>query len=70
VLGVKEGVLSVALTSPPVDGEANAELVQLLAKALGVSKSSIRIVSGSGGRRKILAVSGMCQSDLLERLAG
>jgi len=27
ILGVREGMLEVALAAPPVDGEANAELI-------------------------------------------
>jgi hypothetical protein len=68
VLGVQDGALSVALQAPPVDGEANAELVKLLAKMLGVSKSKLRFVAGSSGRRKILAVTGLTRSELLARL--
>ena len=41
VVGVQDGALKVALTAPPVDGAANEALKKLLAKSLGVSKSSV-----------------------------
>jgi hypothetical protein len=62
VVGVRQGALSVALTSPPVDGAANAELTKLLAKALGVAKSAVRIVTGESGRRKLVEVDGIDQA--------
>lgn len=64
ILGVHEGVLKVALTAPPVDGAANAALIRLLAKALGVTKSNITIVRGERGRDKVLEVRGVDPSEL------
>lgn len=52
VVGEKEGVLEVAVSAPPADGEANAELIATLAKHYGVTKSSIEIVSGQSSRLK------------------
>lgn len=54
-----EGAVKVRLTSPPVDGAANAELIKLLAKELGVSRSDIAIVSGETSKTKRLRVSGV-----------
>lgn len=52
-------VLRVRVTAPPADGAANAAVVALLAKHLGVSKSAISIVSGATSRTKVIEVSGM-----------
>ncbi len=46
------------VTAPPEDGKANAALVKLLAKKLGVAKSRIAIARGATSRRKILHVAG------------
>lgn len=54
-----DGALAVALKAPPVDGAANAELIAVLARALGVGKSAVRVVSGSTGRRKLIEVAGI-----------
>jgi uncharacterized protein YggU (UPF0235/DUF167 family) len=41
-----------------VDGRANRELAELLAAAFGTRRSAVEILSGAGGRRKRVAVSG------------
>lgn len=44
--------IKVALTAPPVDGEANTALIILLAKRVGLPKSAVRLVSGEKSREK------------------
>ncbi|MCE2766159.1 MAG: DUF167 domain-containing protein [Fimbriimonadaceae bacterium] len=46
------------VNAPPVDGEANAALVLLISKSLGVTKSSVRIVRGETSRVKEVEVDG------------
>ena len=46
------------VASPPVDGAANAALVKLVAKTLGVSKSAVAITSGETARIKTLEIAG------------
>lgn len=62
------GVLKIALASPPVDGKANATLIKYLSKGLGVSKSSVRLLSGDTSREKRIEVVGLSTDDLLEAL--
>jgi uncharacterized protein YggU (UPF0235/DUF167 family) len=45
------------LRSSPVDGKANAELVDLLARHFGCPKSSIAVISGSSARLKLVRIS-------------
>ena len=59
VLGEHDGALKVALTAPPVDGEANAALVAFLAKKLGVPKRDVRITQGASSKRKTLEAEGV-----------
>ena len=59
VVGTHGDALKVRLSAPPVDGAANTELVAFLAKRLRVPKSSISIVSGDRGRRKVVDVAGI-----------
>lgn len=61
--------LPVAVAAPPSDGEANAELVAVLARALGVPKGAVRIAGGMSSRNKVVAVRGLSEAELLERLA-
>lgn len=51
-----DGTFIIHLKSPPVDGKANQELIQLLAKELGVSKAAIRIKSGSTSKLKRIEI--------------
>ena len=59
VLGEHAGALKIALTAPPVDGEANAALIAFLAKKLGVSARQVRIVFGERGKTKRIEVEGI-----------
>ncbi len=59
VVGEHGDALKVQLAAPPVDGEANAELVALLGRLLGVSKRQISMVSGAASRRKRVRVTGV-----------
>ena len=51
-------VLRVRVTAVPDKGRANAAVIALMAKALGVSKSAISLRSGETSRFKTLAVAG------------
>jgi uncharacterized protein (TIGR00251 family) len=61
-------VLKVRVAAPPVDGQANAALLKLIAKTLGVARSSVTIASGEGARVKMLEVQGMDEAELAARL--
>jgi uncharacterized protein YggU (UPF0235/DUF167 family) len=61
-------LLKARVSAPPVDGEANAALIKLIAKALGVSRSSVSIASGEGARVKVLAVEGLDEAEARRRL--
>ncbi len=68
ISGVRAGVLRIRVTAPPVDGQANAAAIALLAEALGVPKSRIRLVKGASSREKTLAVESMSQEEVNQRL--
>jgi uncharacterized protein (TIGR00251 family) len=51
-----DGSLTVRLKSPPVDGKANQELIEILAKKFGVAKSQIVIKSGLFSRNKLIEI--------------
>ncbi len=50
--------LSISVNAAPEDGKANAAVIALLAKALGVAKSAISVTQGATARRKTLHVAG------------
>src|SRR5580698_1022792 len=69
IAGVREGALEVRLAAPPVDGEANDELVAVLATALGVPRKDVHVVHGTSSRIKRVEVTGLGVDDVRARLA-
>lgn len=54
-----DGTLKVRLQSPPVDGAANDELVQVLATAFDVSRRAVTITGGVYARTKRVRIDGV-----------
>ena len=66
-------VAAVAVTEPPEDGKANAALERLLAKALHLPKSAVRVTHGGKSRNKTVTIDGKPEdlmSQLTELLSG
>jgi len=59
---VRQERLVVAVTAPPVDGEANRALVDALSRAVGVARSQVEIVRGDGSRRKTVRIRGVTRA--------
>lgn len=59
IVGPYGDALKVKLTSPPVEGKANRELIELLAKEFGIHKKDIEIVSGQSSKNKIVKLYGV-----------
>jgi uncharacterized protein (TIGR00251 family) len=57
--------LKLAVTAPPVDGEANAAVIELLARALGVARGAVEVIAGVGSRRKTVRVRGITRAALV-----
>jgi uncharacterized protein (TIGR00251 family) len=70
VVGEHDGALKVRLAAPPVEGEANAELVRCLAKWLSVPRSAVRLVAGETGRNKVVEIAGIEPETVLRALEG
>jgi uncharacterized protein (TIGR00251 family) len=62
--GIVDGRLKIRLAAPPVDGEANAALVEFLAEKLGLPKKAVELVRGQTGRRKTVRLTGAEASSL------
>jgi uncharacterized protein len=50
--------LDLWITQPPVDDAANSACVRMVATWLGVPPSTVRLVAGHRGRRKLVEVEG------------
>ncbi len=59
IAGELEGTLKIRLAAPPVDGEANEELIRLLSKLFKVTRSQIVIRSGQTSRNKLIVIDGV-----------
>ena len=57
--GTRGAALLVRLNAPPVEGAANKELIELLARELGVARRAVTIVSGERSRQKRVRVDGI-----------
>lgn len=69
VTGWQDGVLSIKLTAPPVEGAANKACIEFLAETLGIRKSQIELKSGATGRDKVFCVEDMSEEEIHLRLS-
>jgi uncharacterized protein (TIGR00251 family) len=57
IVGIQDdGTITIRLTSPPVEGQANEELISFLAGVFDVAPDDIEIVAGMDGRNKLISV--------------
>jgi hypothetical protein len=61
--------IAIFVTAPPVDGEANAQVIAFVAKVLDVPRRAVTITAGERGRRKTIHVDGVTAQTLSARLA-
>ncbi len=52
----EDGVIRVYVTTVPEGGKATKEVVKLLARALGVPKSSLTLMRGATSRDKVFGI--------------
>ena len=66
--GVHDGALKVSVTAAPERGKANQAIVRVLAKALGLRRSQVGLVSGETDRSKRFRLLEVTESELLDKL--
>jgi uncharacterized protein len=64
IAGLRGGALLVRLAAAPVDGAANAELIEVLSAALGVPRRAVTIRSGLQSRTKRVEIVGKTAHEL------
>ena len=69
ILGSREGVWQITLTSPPEGGKANKELIKFLGKSLNVAPSSLELTSGWKSRDKKVEVPILSEVEVIDRLS-
>jgi uncharacterized protein (TIGR00251 family) len=60
--------LRIRLHAPPVEGAANAALVELLARILDVPRRSVTLERGATSREKVVAIAGLSAEEFWSRL--
>lgn len=56
ITDVSPEAIGVQIAAPPVDGEANAELLKFISKLLQLRKSDVSLDRGSKSREKVLII--------------
>ena len=51
--------LKIAVQAPPVEGRANAALIDFLAQTFSLPKSAVELVSGESSRSKVFRLRGI-----------
>ncbi|MEA4927008.1 MAG: DUF167 domain-containing protein [Syntrophomonadaceae bacterium] len=64
IVGEQNGALKIKLTAPPVEGEANAALVDFMSGLLKLPRKDIRLIKGETSRRKIIEIMGLNPEEL------
>jgi hypothetical protein len=67
IVGLHGDALKIRLAAPPVDGKANAALVEFLAKKVGAGRTAVEIVGGHTSRTKRVRIGGV-SADALRAL--
>ncbi|OYD17339.1 hypothetical protein CH333_01130 [candidate division WOR-3 bacterium JGI_Cruoil_03_44_89] len=51
-----DGSYKIKVLSPPIDGRANSEVIDVIAKEYGVKRSKVKIISGEKRREKVVEI--------------
>ncbi len=67
VAGALGDRLKIRISAPPEGGKANAAIIRLLAKSLGVKRADVALVSGQSNAEKVFRIVGE-RADIASRL--
>lgn len=68
LIGLHNGALKVKIAAQPIDGKANAELIEFLAETLGIPKRQIELLKGETGRNKSVEIHGLTEAEVHAKL--
>lgn len=68
--GFRDGALRVRVGAPPERGKANASVLRLLAKTLGIARRRVTLVRGETSRTKRVRIAEMTEQEFRERILG
>ncbi|HBP89742.1 MAG TPA: DUF167 family protein [Nitrospirales bacterium] len=64
MVGLHGEALKIRIASPPVDGQANAELCRYLARHVGVPQQCVQLISGFSSRQKRVFITGKTLAEI------
>lgn len=59
IVGLHGDAVKIGITSPPVDGKANAAVIQFIAKLFKIPRAAVTLASGEASRDKRLILAGI-----------
>ena len=68
IVGWQADTLRLRVSAPPLEGRANAAVVQFIARGAGVARGAVSVVAGARGRDKLVRVAGVTPDALRARL--
>jgi uncharacterized protein len=68
-MGLKNGEWRIKIAAPADKGKANKELIDFLSEVMGVKKADLVILKGHTSHNKVIAVEGLSQADVNQRLS-
>ena len=68
IIGLIDDALKIAVTAPPVEGEANRQCLKILSKKLDVPFSNLKLISGATGRKKKIEILNISKEEAAKRL--
>jgi uncharacterized protein (TIGR00251 family) len=66
----EQGMIKIYVMAPAIEGKANAAVIALCAKKLGIAKKNISIEEGEKGRFKIISIESPFEEELLLKHLG
>ena len=63
-----DDILHIWVLAPPVEGAANAAVIAILAKTLGIAKNCVEVLQGAKARYKRIAVAGISKDEVMKRI--
>lgn len=70
VIGIHGDSLKIAVKSPPAEGRANEECIELLSSILDLPKKQVSIKSGHQSRHKGVFIKGLTSEAVIHRIEG
>lgn len=69
VLGEHDGSLKIRVKAPPVEGKANAAVIDFVASIFSVPRARVSLLRGQQSRLKVVAIDGLDLNSAAARLA-